>query len=179
MHCSIFKILLKQFFALQLLHYITFRSFCQVNILWTEVQPAFSFHSFLPWPAFLFYHILSILSSKQFMNSSSSTVFFSSTACPKQSAYSFYHTFTVLSSELFLNKFRSPLSISRSVLLLPFIPHFHSTPAPVRQLYYYIMLFSLCQVYFCEHRQLFLVCYAQFAIQIQKKRPWHHTVKDA
>ena len=108
----------------------------------------FSLRSFSLWPAFLFYHILSILSSKQFMNWSSSIIFFpfSSTACPKQLAYSFYHTFTVLSSELFLNKFRSPLSISRSVLSLPFIPLFHSTPALVRQLYYYIMLFSLCQV---------------------------------
>ena len=28
-------------FVLQLLYYITFRSFCQVNILWTEVQPVF------------------------------------------------------------------------------------------------------------------------------------------
>ena len=28
-------------FMLQLLYYITFRSFCQVNILWTEVQPVF------------------------------------------------------------------------------------------------------------------------------------------
>ena len=28
-------------FVLQLLYYITFRSFCQVNILWTEVQSVF------------------------------------------------------------------------------------------------------------------------------------------
>ena len=28
-------------FVLQLLYYITFRSFCQVNILWTEAQPVF------------------------------------------------------------------------------------------------------------------------------------------
>ena len=94
-------------FALQLLYYITFRSFCQVNILWTEVQPVFFSLRFSPWPAFLFYHILSILSSKHFMNWSSFHIFFSfsSTACPKQSAYSFYHTSNVLSSELFLNNF--------------------------------------------------------------------------
>ena len=30
-------------FVLQLLYYITFRSFCQVNILWTEVHSIFSF----------------------------------------------------------------------------------------------------------------------------------------
>ena len=92
-------------FVLQLLYYITFRSFCQVNILWTEVRMFSFFLRFSPWPAFLFYHILSILSSKHFMNWSSLHILFpfSSTACPKQSAYLFYHISSFLSSELFLN----------------------------------------------------------------------------
>ena len=139
---------------LQLLYYITFRSFCQVNILWTEVQ-MFSFHSFSPWPAFLFYHILSILSSKHFMNWSSFRVLFpfSSTACPKQSAYLFYHTSIVLSSELFLNNFLRSLSISRSVSRFS-LSSILSTFALVRQLYYYITLLLLCQVENCKEYKL-------------------------
>ena len=55
----------------QLFYFITFCRFCQVNKLWTHVQPLF----FLTFPtarpkqsAFSFYHIFELLSSEFFMN---------------------------------------------------------------------------------------------------------------
>lgn len=145
-HCSIFKILSKQLSCCNF--YIISHS--EVFVKQTFCEPkfrSFSFLSFSPWPAFLFYHILSFLSSKQSVNwcSTHHSLFIPDSLSKTVSLFilSHFHAFVKWT---FLEQI-PPAAVDLPIRSSTF---FHSfvllTTAPVRQLYYYTTLFWLCQV---------------------------------
>ena len=121
----------------------------------------FFFLRFSPWPAFLFYHILSILSSKHFMNWSSFHILFPFPRQPVQNSQPIYST----TSQAFCQvnfSWTTPTANCRSPD--PFhssrYSQVSSTLALVRQLYYYITLLLLCQVENCKEYKLDFIYFA-------------------
>ena len=96
---------------------------------------------------------------------------FSSTACPKQSAYSFYHTSNILSSELFLNNIPRSLSISRSVSRFPLFTSFLNSRSRATALLLYHAFLHLSST-----KKLTIIIwyylFCTYEFRIQQNRLW-------
>ena len=144
---------------LQLLYYITFRSFCQVNILWTEVQPVF-------FPFLLAVTSFSILShSVDFVKKTFYELkFIPYSLFPRQPVQNSQPIHSTTLQAFCQVNFSWTIATAPCRSPDPFhcfrYSQVSSTFALVRQLYYYITLLLLCQV---ENRKEYKPDFIHFA----------------
>ena len=134
-------------FVLQLLYYITFRSFCQVNILWTEVRMFSFFFASRRDQLFYFITFCRFCQVNILWTEVHSIFSFPFPRQPVQNSQPIYST----TSQAFCQvnfSWTIPTANCRSPD--PFhssrYSQVSSTFALVRQLYYYTMRFRICQV---------------------------------